>query len=73
MSGGTACRVKAHKPGRWVVAERKASYSAFNGYRRTPSDWSQMFCQGCGACWRTKAAYVDTIPDGDILIGDLTP
>ena len=46
----------------WCVAVRKANYSAFNGYRRTPSDYSEVVCQTCGARWRTNAKYVDTLP-----------
>lgn len=49
----------------WRVFQRKCNHSAFNGYRRTPSDYSTVQCQapGCGRTWRTKAAYVDEIPD----------
>jgi hypothetical protein len=49
----------------WVVEVRRANYSAFNGGRRTPSDYSQLHCTACGAVWRTKAAYVDQIPDAN--------
>lgn len=62
MSAGAACRERAHR-GVWVVTVRKAHYSAFNGGRRTPSAWSQLFCPACSRSWRSKAAYVDTIPD----------
>lgn len=48
---------------RWAVAVRKANYSAFNGGRRTSSDYSLVRCAECGRRWRTKAAYVDTLPD----------
>lgn len=51
------------KPRRVVVVHRKCNYSAFNGYRYTPSDYSLVRCAGCGATWRTKAAYVDDAPD----------
>jgi hypothetical protein len=63
MSGGTFCEDrKAHRP-HWRVTVRHANYSAFNGGRRTPSDYSEVHCQACGHVWRTKAAYVDTIPN----------
>ena len=51
----------------WVVLQRRCNHSAFNGYRWTPSDYSDVQCVaeqgGCGARWRTKAAYVDQLPD----------
>lgn len=47
----------------WTVDVREANYSAFNGYRRTPSAYSQVRCAGCGSVWRTKAKYVATLPD----------
>ena len=47
-----------------VVTQYKCNYSAFNGYHFTPSDYSQVRCtrQNCNGMWRTKAAYVDTLP-----------
>jgi hypothetical protein len=72
MSGGTACTVKDHRAG-WIVLARRANFSAFNGYRRTPSAWSEVYCpaqhynargHGLGSMrWRTTAGYVDTLPD----------
>lgn len=74
MSQGEACQ----KHGRewWFVVARKVNYSAFNGYHATPSDYSEVRCghpapeghrtrgvQYAGARWRTKAAYVDDLPD----------
>jgi hypothetical protein len=49
----------------WAVLQRKGNCSAFNGYHWTPSDYSAVRCAapGCGRAWRTKAAYVDTLPD----------
>lgn len=54
--------VREHRPG-WTVTVREANYSAFNGYRRTPSAYSEVRCMICGRRWRTKAAYVKTLPD----------
>lgn len=62
LSGGTACLDREHKP-QWVVTMRKANYSAFNGYHRTPSAYSEVRCPACPTRWRTKAAYVDRLPD----------
>lgn len=68
MSGGAACRCpEAAKPiteRGWVVYQRKCNHSAFNGYRYTPSDYSDVGCQSCNRVWRTKAAYVDQLGDG---------
>lgn len=58
-------RQKSHPEDRnWVVISRYCNYSAFSGYHYTPSDYSALNCHTCGACWRTKAAYVALIPDG---------
>lgn len=35
--------------------------SAFNGYHRTPSDYSTVRCLKCRGVWRTKAAYVTAL------------
>jgi hypothetical protein len=59
-----ACRNRAHHPF-WVVVQRKYNRSAFSGYRRTPSVYSLVRCTavGCHGVWRTRAAFVDTLPD----------
>lgn len=64
MSSGPACHCK-HPDYRsqWRVSQRHCSRSAFNGYRQTYSDWSEVVCLACGARWRTKARYVATLPD----------
>ena len=53
---------KAHRPS-WVVTMRQYNQSAFNGYRPTVSAYSEVRCGDCGGRWRTKAAYVATLPD----------
>jgi hypothetical protein len=58
-----ACRNRKEHFGSWVVTTRRANYSAFNGYHRTPSDYSEVRCTACSKRWRTKAAYVDQLPD----------
>ncbi len=62
MSQGYACKTLAHKP-RWVVVQRRCNYSAFSGYHYTPSTYSLVRCLECGTFWRTKAAFVRTLPD----------
>ena len=64
MTGGTACRNPDHRP-HWVVLQRNCNQSAFSGYRKTPSDYSEVCCMvdGCHSVWRTKAAYVNQLPD----------
>lgn len=59
-----ACKKPDHRP-QWYVVQRNYNQSAFNGYRRTPSDYSLVRCNapGCMGVWRTKATYVDTLPD----------
>lgn len=64
MSGGVPCRCDG--PARresWQVLQRYCNHSAFNGYHETPSDYSSVQCRTCGGVWRTKAAYVATLPD----------
>jgi hypothetical protein len=47
----------------WLVLQRLCNHSAFNGYHWTPSDYSAIRCGACGRVWRTRAAYVATLPD----------
>lgn len=62
MSGGVYCiNPVLHRPW-WRIIQRYCNHSAFNGYHQTPSQWSSVRCLDCGGFWRTKAAYVSTIP-----------
>lgn len=65
MSGGYSCPDRAGHFKFWRVSQRNCNHSAFNGYHYTPSDWSSIHClaPGCAGCWRTKAKYVDDLPD----------
>ncbi|UVB02955.1 hypothetical protein PM396_gp32 [Xanthomonas phage vB_Xar_IVIA-DoCa1] len=67
MSGGTACKCEESKKPiterKWFVYQRNCNHSAFNGYRRTYSEWSSIGCQCCRATWRTKADYVFQLKD----------
>ena len=49
--------------GEWKVVDRYCNHSAFSGYRCTPSDYSSVKCMTCRTHWRTKAAYVSSLPD----------
>ena len=62
MSQGYACKVPAHRATGWEVWQYRCNYSAFSGSRYTPSDYSLVYCRECRALWRTKAAYVNTLP-----------
>jgi hypothetical protein len=67
MSGDTPCRCEKPDRARWVVVQRNCSHSAFAGYRYTPSAYSSVRCTACNGVWRTKAGYVDTLPDGTLF------
>jgi hypothetical protein len=69
MSGGPVCECieligRQAASSEWVVTQRRSSQSAFNGYRKTPSVYSEVACRSCLRRWRTKARYVDDLPDG---------
>ncbi len=63
--GGESCKVAAHKKD-WVVVHRMCNYSAFSGYKWTPSDYSLVSCPKCRRSWRTKASYVNDLPNGEL-------
>lgn len=67
MSGGISCKCAGHRTrafrlANWVIVQWRSNRSAFNGYRRTSSDYSEIRCNQCGTFWRTKAGYVDDLP-----------
>ena len=45
----------------WEIRQYKCNHSAFNGYRYTPSDYSEIHCLECNHFWRTKADYVEEL------------
>lgn len=70
---GCACPgPTAAKRSRWVVRVRNGNHSAFNGYRFTPSRYSEVSCLDCGRRWRTDAAYVADLPDRPYSDPDFT-
>lgn len=62
MSATVSCecgeRKKPINKRQWIVYQDHCNHSAFNGYRRTYSDYSGIHCEACGKFWRTKANYV---------------
>lgn len=65
MSGGGFCTCPKPKPkDQWVVIQRRCNHSAFSGYHRTGSDYSSVHCKVCMSSWRTKADYVNHLPNG---------
>ena len=54
---------KEHPRTDWEVTARHQRTSAFDGYRTMGSDYSDVRCRVCRASWRTKAAYVESLPD----------
>ncbi|MFD0393386.1 hypothetical protein ACFQ3Z_16265 [Streptomyces nogalater] len=69
-----ACKDRTHRP-QWVVVQRNFNRSAFNGYRVTPSAYSLIRCTtvDCRKVWRTKAAFVNALPDACALRYRRTP
>jgi hypothetical protein len=63
MSQGLPCKCYEKNKRYWYVEHRKCNYSAFNGYHHTRSDYSRVRCVRCSRAWRTKAYYVDDLPD----------
>lgn len=65
MSGGNVCMCGESKKRienrNWVIVDYKCNFSAFNGWRKQPSDYSSVRCVECGFSWRTKAGYVSKL------------
>lgn len=69
MSAHIACRCKGKdRRKNWAVIARHGNSSAFNGYHWTHSDYSHVICltPGCCGSFRTKSAYVESLPDAKI-------
>lgn len=76
MSGGVACTCirnlsdaglkSIFRKQNWVVIKRNCNYSAFNGYHRAYSNYSEIHCKRCRALWRTTANYVEQLRDGTL-------
>lgn len=69
MSAYIPCKCeKNDRRKHWVVIQRNCSRSAFNGYKRTFSEYSHVIClgKGCMGSFRTKGKYVSLLPDAYI-------
>lgn len=62
MSQGVSCKDPAHKPS-WFVTQRNQRCSAFDGYHPMWSEYSCVRCPICPTAWRSKAAFVDKLPN----------
>ena len=53
----------------WEVWRRHCNHSYFERPKGCwhPSDYSTVYCKTCRALGRTKAKYVDLLPDGNSL------
>lgn len=69
---GFSCKCEGKMADRrknWVVVTRNGNHSFFNrGFRGSfnPSDYSEVLCRKCGGIWRTKAKYVNELPDSKL-------
>ena len=54
----------------WGVVQRNSRCSAFDGYHVRNSDYSSVVCLSCRATGRTKAAFVNQLPDITLKDGD---
>lgn len=63
MSGSLrACADPTHRPS-WRVTAREVNRGARGHGRAQRSPYSQIRCPACNLTWRSKAAYVATLPD----------
>jgi hypothetical protein len=63
MSQGVFCVAPRAHRAHWDVVQRNSRCSAFDGYQHRWSTYSAVRCTMCGGIWRTKAAYVPTLPN----------
>jgi hypothetical protein len=61
MSGGPSCQNPKDHRSNWRVVARHSQQSAFGGYQKRWSPYSEIVCLSCLARWRTKAKYVKTL------------
>ncbi len=61
-----ACKKRKEHAAFIVVLQRNERCSAFDGYRRKWSAYSELYCSACEQIWRTKASYVKEFPNGTV-------
>jgi len=64
MSAGIKCKCQGtpeQKMENWAILTYRGNFSAFNGYKFAPSDYSCIQCKKCSSVWRTKASYVEQL------------
>jgi len=68
MSGGISCKCKPIDRKNWFVYIRNGNRSYFERPQGCfhPSNYSGLCCRKCKNIWRTKAAYVSEIEDGNL-------
>ena len=56
---------RSERMGQWWVERRKLRdrREAWAVLQSEPSRYSDVVCYGCGAQWRTDAAYIDQLED----------
>lgn len=60
-TASAGCCPRCSFPGVLVILHYRCNFSAFSGYRRTPSNYSSLLCCHCGNRFRTKAKYVNSL------------
>ncbi|MHA1280592.1 MAG: hypothetical protein ACTSQ8_25835 [Candidatus Helarchaeota archaeon] len=65
MSVNIPCTCIPRDRSGWVVQMRNCNYSYFESPKGLKhfSEYSAVLCKKCGGTWRTKAKYVNELPD----------
>jgi hypothetical protein len=64
MSNGVMCKCEIKDKKNWYVLTYHGNYSHFESPKGAfhYSRYSDVCCSKCGHTWRTKAKYVDELP-----------
>lgn len=70
MTGDTRCLCvgpRSEKKQNWVVLHRNHNHSVFEypAGKEHPSAYSAILCKKCQMVWRSKARYVDDLPNAE--------
>lgn len=65
MSAWISCTCEPRDRENYVVMVRKGNYSYFESPKGGfhPSDYSLVKCLKCAGMWRSKAKYIDDLPN----------